>query len=767
MPFLPSLGRKGGGAGRLETQELPADVPPGVARELKEIILMRPGDTVLPAGRSYGGAWTMQRAIKQAYERVSWIYKAVDCLASNSSAVPLGRAKYRGPGQELGAVTYDFPLAELLNGRANPVEHGPIMRKRLAAQVCLSPRGAFVELQMSRAQRVAELRLLPPGQTRPIPGKDGNIDHYQLENLAQTEKVEVPAERVRWFRNPHPDDPWRSMTPLEAAGLTVELDYFARLSARSFAINDGRPGIVIGVKGDLTDTEMDRIEQKFSGGGGGPTNAGRTTVIAADDMAAVDMSTTPREADYGQTRLAGRDEILAVFGTPLSVLGDASGRTFDNADAELWNFWTITMPPFLGLLEYPWYEDVGAGHVAFHDLTRVEALQRAARMREDRLASLVAQGLITVDEFREGTGRDPFGRPSSRALWIPGGRLAIAANEEDMAWLAQLSADVPPPPEPEPGAPALDAGTGAAPDGGSVPPGPGSGAPEDLPSDDAGMADLAAAVDSAFTTKALELAAKADAVPHEALEDAVAQVVADMVAAACDRLTLVNVRRGTPYWDPPGEKRLDAALVVQPDRWATAAETAARPLLEQAAAAAVADVDAAAGVEGKAGPDTPPADAKAVKAAVAAGLAAVREGVQAEAARLEDLVAAQTATGAVALVAVVVLAKRLATELESAARNIGNRAGQIVRGDVADHRAGVLAKAAGLVVERKWRTRRDTAVRPTHRAVEGQVRKPGVPFDVGAAKLRYPGDPEGPPGETINCRCKLNYQRARRRARTP
>jgi hypothetical protein len=53
-----------------------------------------------------------------------------------------------------------------------------------------------------------------------------------------------------------------------------------------------------------------------------------------------------------------------------------------------------------------------------------------------------------------------------------------------------------------------------------------------------------------------------------------------------------------------------------------------------------------------------------------------------------------------------------------------------------------------------WRTARDNRVRHSHRTMNGQVRKAGTPFTTGAgASLLYPGDPNGSPEETINCRC--------------
>lgn len=49
----------------------------------------------------------------------------------------------------------------------------------------------------------------------------------------------------------------------------------------------------------------------------------------------------------------------------------------------------------------------------------------------------------------------------------------------------------------------------------------------------------------------------------------------------------------------------------------------------------------------------------------------------------------------------------------------------------------------------------DARTRKTHKAADGQRRKPGELFKVGSSDLRFPGDRRGKPEEVINCRCVL------------
>jgi hypothetical protein len=54
---------------------------------------------------------------------------------------------------------------------------------------------------------------------------------------------------------------------------------------------------------------------------------------------------------------------------------------------------------------------------------------------------------------------------------------------------------------------------------------------------------------------------------------------------------------------------------------------------------------------------------------------------------------------------------------------------------------------------KRWLTSIDGRERDSHRAADGQERDFDEPFDVNGAQLMFPGDPAGPPGEVINCRC--------------
>jgi SPP1 gp7 family putative phage head morphogenesis protein len=88
------------------------------------------------------------------------------------------------------------------------------------------------------------------------------------------------------------------------------------------------------------------------------------------------------------------------------------------------------------------------------------------------------------------------------------------------------------------------------------------------------------------------------------------------------------------------------------------------------------------------------------------------------------------------------------------------RANMIARTEThgaANYGSDEAAKQTGLPLSREWIAAQDERTRPTHAAASGDVVKMDEKFRVGESFLMFPGDPEGPAEEVINCRCTVAY----------
>lgn len=393
MRFLPSLrGTKAAEAERasgLATYRFGVPyTPPGVGRDVERIV----ADT---------------------YDRVTWVFRAVDAIASSAAALEV--EVLQGDPVE-GLELEDHPLLRLLNYQANPdtLTSATEFRYRLSSQLLLSSRGAFVEVKRDRNGDPQALSLLPPQHTRPIPDPNTFVSGYEVTIGAS--KWTVPAERVQWIRRPHPLDPYRSVTPVEAAGIAIDMDWLAKVYGATFLRNDGRPGGLVGVRGQLNPTDADELKDFFAGG---IARAGEWRVLEAEGIDVADMATTPRDAQYVESRALSKDEVLLAFGVPESVMGNASGRTFDNADAEREVFWQETMLPHLRFIAASLdLIDGNPDTFVVYDLDDVEALQRAQTARRQEKRDEFDRGLITHNEYRTAVGYDPVAQPEADRLYI-------------------------------------------------------------------------------------------------------------------------------------------------------------------------------------------------------------------------------------------------------------------------------------------------------------------------------------------------------------
>lgn len=378
-------------------------------------------------GKPYKDDWDLDRAIRDGLNKVIWVFRSVHAIADNQARLPLEVAQ----GAEDGVAIPDHPLVGLFNQAPNADETPYAFRYRWSSQVLLSRKGAFVEVVRSRGGEIVEAYLLDPRKTHPVPGSKRLVDHFVTETgPGKMEKVGRGPEDVIWTRLPHPVDPLAGLTPMEAAGLSIDTDILARLYNRTFLQNDGRPGGIVGIKGDMDDDVADELDSRWNGGTSG---AGRISIIEADGLDFVDTAITPRDAQYVEGRKVTKEDILGAFGVPESVaLGNASQRTYENADAEKVIFWESTMLGHLALLGDGLNRaDQDPETFVRFDLSSVDALQRAEKSRREEMRNEVKEGVRTLDSYLEETGRAPVGTDEARSYFMPMGLVPIATEGRD------------------------------------------------------------------------------------------------------------------------------------------------------------------------------------------------------------------------------------------------------------------------------------------------------------------------------------------------
>ena len=355
------------------------------------------------AGKAYKDSWDIERAYREGMQRVTWVSRCIDVIAGNQARLPIILRKDNSPdGQVLSdKKMQDSSLLEVLNTKSNIGENAFIFRYRLSAQLLLGTRGVFIEKVRGRDGGIIGLNLLPPQSTAPIPDPKKFVSGYEV-TLSQGKTTILKPEDVVWVRRPHPLDPYLSMTPMEAAGVAIEIENFAKLYNRNFLMNDGRPGGLLVVRGMLDEEDKEELKNRFRGN---LSRAGQTTVLASEDGAEyVDVGASPRDAAYIQMRQITKEEILASFGVPESVIGNASGRTFSNAAEEIRVFWTETMLPHLEPIARSLDELDDVNYVDF-DTSEVPVLMLYKQERQRYLSDEFSRGLISLNEYRIGSGR--------------------------------------------------------------------------------------------------------------------------------------------------------------------------------------------------------------------------------------------------------------------------------------------------------------------------------------------------------------------------
>jgi HK97 family phage portal protein len=697
-------------------------------------------------GKPYKDGWDIDRAYREGMQKVTWVFRCIDAIAGNQARLPV---ILRKGNDQRGEQTKDNkPLLEIFNSKSNDGENSFAFRYRISAQLLMSTRGVFIEKVRSRDGKIIALQLLPPQYTAPIPDSKKFVQGFEVDMRNGTKFVLKP-EDVCWIRRPHPLDPYLSMTPMESAGIAIELENLSKLYNRNYLINDGRPGGLLVVRGDMEDDDKQELKNRFRGN---ISRTGSTTVIASEaGVDYVDTSASPRDAAYTQMREIQKNEIFAAFGVPESVIGNASGRTFSNASEELRVFWMETMAPHLHTLARALDELDDKYYVDF-DTEDIPILILAKQERERYVMDEFQQGLISLNEYRTATGRKKVDSELADSLLSNPNLTPIANTEKPFKPEEQQPVDMAGV-DPNAAPPGLPPQEGAMEMPVPAPPTP-VPAP-DMPAQATETASLTPDQQLSEFEKiqhemqlkfVQELETKADTdterwteILDRALERIFERQQRVVLEKAFGKRGVKSISSGVltvdmifdrEIWDKQLAEDLEPIiLAIYTDaKEYVASRTSSNVVMEPQ------EVEKLAQQQIERMQQANTTTAEEISAAIAIALMEENEEERSVLLRL-------------ALIAIFL-------------KLISKR-----RRDIAEHEAqasyngGVFlaGKENNVGMTKTWITRKDSRVRNAHKFLEGKTVEFGDGFIVDGLALRFPGDPVAPPALTFNCRCRLRF----------
>lgn len=357
------------------------------------------------------GSQLILAAEERGYEHTAVAYRCLMLIAQNLASVPMVVLD----GDELRA---DHEVALLWNvGVAGSPVSARLTREALFAKAELSGEAfAFIDRGPTGEGPATGIHVIYD-RVKVVTAKDargiGEVVKGFIVGTGADEQGLLPSE-VLWLRYPHPTQRWGSLAPWKAALYATESDAYARAWQRAEFKNNARPSSLINL-GEVSDETYEAAVAMIRSRTAGPANAGKSMVIRTKSGATSTvkpsvqhLSLSPAEMSYLESRVANADEVMMAFGVNPDLL--RSGSTYENRATAKTALWSDLL---LGKL------DVIASEVdrqllpelertAAWDLTGVDALRESQDAVIKRASQAVYPDIMTIDEARATLGYEPL-----------------------------------------------------------------------------------------------------------------------------------------------------------------------------------------------------------------------------------------------------------------------------------------------------------------------------------------------------------------------
>lgn len=324
-----------------------------------------------------------------AYGIHTWVFACVRAIVDALSSIEILAYKKNKDGEWEREEGDDF---ERLLTSPNPYMTGLNLRQMIYSSLALTG-NAYVALEKMGTNEVKELWPLPVDAVKPVSSKDKFISKYVY--TVNGKDVPYEADEIIHFRTPNPNSMHYGMGPVAPLRNAIIADLNAAQWNKVMLANGGKLDGVLESDTPIEAPDRRRIASAWKKMYEGASNTGKTAILDAG-LKYKALTSNVKDMDFVNLRKQLRDEVVAGFNVPPSVVGILELANYSNMEVQQKAFWVNTLIPILRNVEAT---STLRGQQIFKvkdvvyqgDLTNVEALRTNEKER-----AMTAQTYVDV-----------------------------------------------------------------------------------------------------------------------------------------------------------------------------------------------------------------------------------------------------------------------------------------------------------------------------------------------------------------------------------
>ena len=356
--------------------------------------------------------------LTSAYQQSTWVYACVSAIAEQVAQIPFRfsraetmgmstasrrRVRRRSMGED---IVEDGPVVELFN-RPHPHLNRFQFWELLVSWLQL--RGEFFVVPMDNgfglgAPRPSLLAVLAPDQFRQEVRENMLLGwHYTGQGgLSPAPSLELLPTDVITDRLANPFDFWRGMSPLGVARLAASSDYASAMFEKGLMLNNADTGVIVTTEQQVDEAQREGIlaalkaRKRKAGTADRPLFLWGGAKVEKPTISSADMQ-------FLENRKFKRQEICAVFKVPQEIIGFTEDANRSVSESARLNFIENRIAPLCERLEAaldPFIKQLDPGLYGWFDIDALPIMQEARRSRYTGAGLAFNMG-VPIDECGE------------------------------------------------------------------------------------------------------------------------------------------------------------------------------------------------------------------------------------------------------------------------------------------------------------------------------------------------------------------------------